>query len=259
MLNHENTSSSDAAGAKLEGSVDGSLVLRIKDVSVHYGMVQALHNVSFDVPRGKIVTLVGANGAGKTTMLRAISGLVRVSHGVIAHRGEVISTSQPHEIVRRRICQSPEGRGIFLNLSVEENLDLGAWAAPDKLSYKINLERGFEMFPRLKERRRQNAGTLSGGEQQMLAIARALMGQPEVLLLDEPSLGLAPQIIEKIFEIVQQINRDGMTILLVEQNALQALGIAHHGVVLETGRVVLQGPSRELLASDEVRKAYLGE
>ena len=259
MLNHENTSSSDAAGSKSEGSVDGSLVLRIKDVSVHYGMVQALHNVSFDVPRGKIVTLVGANGAGKTTMLRAISGLVRVSQGAIEHRGEVISTSQPHEIVRRRICQSPEGRGIFLNLSVEENLDLGAWAAPDKLSYKINLERGFEMFPRLKERRRQNAGTLSGGEQQMLAIARALMGQPEVLLLDEPSLGLAPQIIEKIFEIVQQINRDGMTILLVEQNALQALGIAHHGVVLETGRVVLQGPSRELLASDEVRKAYLGE
>jgi branched-chain amino acid transport system ATP-binding protein len=263
MLKHENTSSAGSSEGSFKGVVDGSaegsLILRVKDVSVHYGMVQALRGVSFDLPKGKIVTLVGANGAGKTTMLRAISGLVRVSGGSIEHRGHIISNRQPHEIVRRRICQSPEGRGIFLNLSVEENLDLGAWAAPDKLAYKINLERGFEMFPRLKERRRQNAGTLSGGEQQMLAIARALMGQPEVLLLDEPSLGLAPQIIEKIFEIVEQINRDGMTILLVEQNALQALGIAHHGVVLETGRVVLQGPSRELLASDEVRKAYLGE
>ena len=236
-----------------------SSILRIKNASVHYGMVQAIHGVSFDVPKGKIVTLVGANGAGKTTMLRAISGLVRVSGGAIEHRGAVISNMQPHEIVRRRICQSPEGRGIFLNLSVEENLDLGAWAAPDKSAYKTNLERGFEMFPRLKERRRQNAGTLSGGEQQMLAIARALMGQPEILLLDEPSLGLAPQIIEKIFEIIQQINRDGMTVLLVEQNALQALEIADHGIVLETGRVVLQGPSRQLLASDEIRKAYLGE
>ncbi len=236
-----------------------SVVLSVKDASVHYGMVQALRGVSFDVPKGKIVTLVGANGAGKTTMLRAISGLVKVSRGAIQHHGVAISSMQPHEIVRRRICQSPEGRGIFLNLTVEENLDLGAWAAPDKSAYKVNLERGFDMFPRLKERRRQNAGTLSGGEQHMLAIARALMGQPELLLLDEPSLGLAPQIIEKIFEIVQRINREGMTILLVEQNALQALQIAHHGVVLETGSVVLQGPTRELLASDEVRKADLGE
>ncbi len=241
------------------GSAAESVVLSIKDASVHYGMVQALHGVSFDVPRGKIVTLVGANGAGKTTMLRAISGLVKVTRGSIEHRGTVISNIQPHEIVRRRICQSPEGRGIFLNLTVEENLDLGAWAAPDKSAYKANLELGFDMFPRLKERRRQNAGTLSGGEQQMLAIARALMGQPEILLLDEPSLGLAPQIIEKIFEIIQQINRGGMTILLVEQNALQALKIADHGVVLETGRIALQGPSKDLLASDEVRKAYLGE
>ncbi|MEY4631405.1 MAG: hypothetical protein RIQ81_1525 [Pseudomonadota bacterium] len=234
-------------------------VLEVQGASVHYGMVQALHDVSFVVPKGKIVTLVGANGAGKTTMLRAISGLVKVSKGAIRHHQEVISNMAPHEIVRRRICQSPEGRGIFLNLTVEENLDLGAWSARDRAAYKANLERGFEMFPRLKERRRQNAGTLSGGEQQMLAIARALMAQPEILLLDEPSLGLAPQIIEKIFSIVQQINREGVTVLLVEQNALQALEIADFGIVLETGRVVLQGVARDLLASDEVRKAYLGE
>jgi branched-chain amino acid transport system ATP-binding protein len=234
-------------------------VLEIQGASVHYGMVQALHDVSFSVPKGKIVTLVGANGAGKTTMLRAISGLVKVSKGMIRHHDAVISNMAPHDIVRRRICQSPEGRGIFLNLTVEENLDLGAWSARDRAAYKANLDRGFEMFPRLKERRRQNAGTLSGGEQQMLAIARALMAQPEILLLDEPSLGLAPQIIEKIFSIVQQINREGVTVLLVEQNALQALEIADYGVVLETGHVVLQGAAKDLLASDEVRKAYLGE
>ena len=239
-------------------SGDTSL-LRFENVGAHYGIIKALHDISFDVKKGQIVTLVGSNGAGKTTTLRAVSGLVRPSSGRITYKGEVISNLPAHQIVQRRICQAPEGRGIFLNLSVEENLDLGAWSAPDKAQYSANLEKGFTLFPRLKERRKQNAGTLSGGEQQMLAIARALMGQPELLLLDEPSLGLAPQIIEKIFETIQMINREGTTILLVEQNALQALQIAHYGLVLETGSIALQGPAQELLKSDEVRKAYLGE
>jgi branched-chain amino acid transport system ATP-binding protein len=234
-------------------------VLQFKDVSVYYGLIKALHSVSFDVKKGQIVTLVGANGAGKSTTLRAISGLVKIKSGTIAFKGEALNNLPAHEIVRRRVCQAPEGRGIFLNLSVEENLDLGAWAAPDKGSYQTNMERGFQMFPRLKERRKQNAGTLSGGEQQMLAIARAIMSQPEVLLLDEPSLGLAPQIIEKIFEIIQQINREGMTVVLVEQNALQALQIAHYGIVLETGGIKAQGMASDLLKSDEIRKAYLGD
>lgn len=234
-------------------------ILEFKNVSVFYGMIQALHDISFSVARGEIVTLVGANGAGKSTTLRACSGLVKTRGGEITLRGQVISNTPAHQIVRQRLCQAPEGRGIFLNLSVEENLDLGAWAAHDKSTYDTNLQKAFELFPRLKERRKQNAGTLSGGEQQMLAIARALMGQPEVLLLDEPSLGLAPQIIEKIFEIVQMINKTGVTILLVEQNALQALQIAHHGIVLETGHIKLRGSAKELLGSDEIRKAYLGE
>jgi branched-chain amino acid transport system ATP-binding protein len=234
-------------------------LLKFEDVSVSYGAVQAIRNVSFEVPKGQIVTLIGANGAGKTTSLRAVSGLARCQTGRITYRGEVISNLPPHLIVRKRVCQSPEGRGIFLNLSVEENLDLGAWTAPDKGTLEADLDKVFGLFPRLKERRKQNAGTLSGGEQQMLAMGRALMAHPELLLLDEPSLGLAPQIIEKIFEIIQMINRQGMTVLLVEQNALQALQIAHQGVVLETGSVTLKGPASELLRSDEVRKAYLGE
>jgi branched-chain amino acid transport system ATP-binding protein len=226
---------------------------------VHYGAIQAIKEVSFEVRQGEIVTLIGANGAGKTTTLRAVSGLVWTSGGKIQYRGETISNLPPHRIVRKKIAQSPEGRGIFLNLSVEENLDLGAWSAPDKTTYERDLEHSFELFPRLKERRKQNAGTLSGGEQQMLAMARALMAHPDLVLLDEPSLGLAPQIIEKIFEIITKINREGKTVLLVEQNALQALQIAHRGVVLETGRVVSQGPAQELLQSDTIRKAYLGE
>jgi len=234
-------------------------VLRLDKVNVHYGMIHALHDITFDVHKGKIVTLIGANGAGKTTTLRALSGLVKVSKGDILHHDKPITNLPAHEIVRRRICHAPEGRGIFLNLTVEENLDLGAWAAPDKKKYAENLDHAFTLFPRLKERRKQSAGTLSGGEQQMLAIGRALMGQPEILFLDEPSLGLAPQIIEKIFEIIVKINHEGTTIVLVEQNALQALEIAHHGIVLETGHISLQGPAKELAASDEIRKAYLGE
>jgi branched-chain amino acid transport system ATP-binding protein len=234
-------------------------LLSLEDVAVHYGAILAIKGVSFKVHPGEIVALIGSNGAGKTTTLRAISGLVKASTGKISYRGETISNLAPHLIVRKRICQAPEGRGIFLNLSVEENLDLGAWTAPDKKTFKDDLTYVFDLFPRLKERRAQNAGTLSGGEQQMLAMGRALMGHPDLLLLDEPSLGLAPQIIEKIFEIIQAINRKGKTVLLVEQNALQALQIANQGVVLESGRVVLQGPAKELLQSDEVRKAYLGD
>ena len=240
-------------------STNAEPLLQFEDVSVHYGAIQAIKGISFDVRQGEIVTLIGANGAGKTTSLRTISGLARPSSGRVVYRGEVISTLPAHQIVQRRISHAPEGRGIFLNLSVEDNLDLGAWSAPDKHSFQKDLEHSFELFPRLKERRGQNAGTLSGGEQQMLAIARALMSHPDLLLLDEPSLGLAPQIIERIFEIIVRINKDGRTVLLVEQNALQALQIAHQGVVLETGKVALKGPAKELLASDDVRKAYLGE
>lgn len=234
-------------------------LLQFNNVNVYYGAIHALKDLNFSVNAGEIVTLIGANGAGKTTTLRAISGLLKVPQGSITYKGEVISNQPAHLIVRRRICQAPEGRGIFLNLSVEENLDLGAWAAPNKATYQDDLEHAFSLFPRLKERRGQNAGTLSGGEQQMLAIARALMGHPDLLLLDEPSLGLAPQIIERIFEIIQKINKEGKTVLLVEQNALQALQIAHQGIVLETGKISTLGPAQELLKSDEVRKAYLGE
>lgn len=235
------------------------MTLELKDVSVNYGAIRAIHGVSFSVFRGEIVTLIGANGAGKTSLLRAISGLLRVSEGSIMYQGESITHLPAHLIVRKRISQAPEGRGIFLNLSVEENLDLGAWSAPDKNTLSQDMEHAFELFPRLKERRTQNAGTLSGGEQQMLAIARALMAHPDLLLLDEPSLGLAPQIIERIFEIIKQINKNGTTVLLVEQNALQALQVAHRGIVLETGKVVMSGPAAELLQSDDIRKAYLGE
>jgi branched-chain amino acid transport system ATP-binding protein len=234
-------------------------LLKLEGVSVHYGAVQAIENIAFEVAQGQILTLIGANGAGKTTILRAVSGLVKPSAGQVLYRGERISGLPAHQIVRKRICQAPEGRGIFLNLSVEENLDLGAWAAPDKSTYARDLEQAFELFPRLKERRTQNAGTLSGGEQQMLAIARALMGHPDLLLLDEPSLGLAPQIIERIFEIIVKINRAGKTVLLVEQNALQALQIAHQAVVLETGRIVAQGAAAQVMASQDLMKAYLGE
>lgn len=234
-------------------------LLKLQNVAVKYGAIEAVRNISFEVKKGEIVTLIGSNGAGKTTILRSISGLVPLSQGNIEHAGASIAGMAAHLIVKRRIAHAPEGRGIFLNLSVEENLDLGAWTAPDKTTLLQDLDRVFELFPRLKERRKQNAGTLSGGEQQMLAIGRALMAHPDLLLLDEPSLGLAPQIIEKIFEIIQKINKDGKTVLLVEQNALQALQVAHRGIVLETGNISTQGPAAELLKSDEIRKAYLGE
>ena len=234
------------------------VMLKLESVRVHYGAIQALSDMNLEVGRGKIVTLLGSNGAGKSTTLRAISGLTKLSNGRVLFKGEVISTLPAHLIVHRRLYQVPEGRGIFLNLTVEENLDLGAWANPKKDSYQRLLSHVFHLFPRLKERRKQLSGTLSGGEQQMLAIGRALMGDPELLLLDEPSLGLAPQIIEKIFEIIVKINEEGKTVLLVEQNALQALQIAHEGYVIESGRITAHGTSKELLKSDEVRRAYLG-
>lgn len=234
-------------------------LLEVRDLSVNYGAIQAVQGVSFAVAKGEIVCLLGANGAGKTTILKTISGLLRASRGEIYFQGENISSLPAHLIVKRRLCQAPEGRGIFLNLSVEENLDLGAWVVGDAKRLKQDLEAAFELFPRLKDRRKQNAGTLSGGEQQMLSIARSLMSHPECLLLDEPSLGLAPKVIETIFSVIRDINKRGVTILLVEQNAMQALQVAHRGIVLETGRLKMQGPARDLLNSDEIRKAYLGD
>ncbi|MCO6429512.1 MAG: ABC transporter ATP-binding protein [Deltaproteobacteria bacterium] len=235
-----------------------STLLNLQDVTVHYGVICATEKVSFSVASGEIVTLIGANGAGKSTTLRAISGLLKPSSGTITFEGENIVGETPNVIVSKGIVHAPEGRGIFLNLSIEENLDLGAWTNPDSDSVKQQLEYVFKLFPRLLERRKQNAGTLSGGEQQMLAIGRALMAKPQLLLLDEPSLGLAPQLIELIFEIICEINKRGTTVLLVEQNAHQALEIAHRGVVLETGKVVLEGPASELKKSEAVQKAYLG-
>jgi len=234
------------------------VLLSLAGVSVHYGAIKGIQDVSFDLYKGEILSIIGSNGAGKSTTLRAISALRKISSGKILFHGEDISKLAPHEIVKRRLVQAPEGRGIFLNLSIEENLDLGAWSSPDKSKLPEDLEYVFGLFPRLKERRKQNAGTLSGGEQQMLAIARALMARPEVLLLDEPSLGLAPQIIEKIFEIIVQINREGKTILLVEQNAVQALEISSRGIVLETGKVTDIDDAKNLLKSDRIREAYLG-
>ena len=233
-------------------------ILATEKLNVRYGTVNAVRDLTFEIARGSILTLIGANGAGKSSVLRAISGLVRPASGRVLHLGTDISRLAPHRIVGRRISHSPEGRGIFLNLSVEENLDLGAWAAPRGSRFEEDLEQSYALFPRLKERRSQNAGTLSGGEQQILAIARALMAHPELLLLDEPSLGLAPQMIETICEIIQKVNRQGTSILLVEQNAYKALQIADEAVVLEGGRAAQCGPAAQLLKSDEIRKAYLG-
>ena len=234
-------------------------LLSLKDLDVHYGAIQALRAVSFDVAEGEIVTLIGANGAGKTTTLRAISGMLKPTKGNIQFQGQEISGKKPHLLVAQGLCHAPEGRGIFPNLTVRENLMLGAYLRRDTTGINADAEKGYRLFPRLKEREKQLAGTLSGGEQQMLAIARSLMARPKLLLLDEPSLGLAPQVTETIFKIIVEINRAGVTILLVEQNAHLALGIAHHAHVLETGGVVQSGTGQELLRSPEIRKAYLGE
>ena len=234
-------------------------MLELDGVDVHYGAIHALRGVSFKVTEGEIVTLIGANGAGKTTTLRAVSGMLKPSAGRIRYQDGEIGGLKPHKLVARGLCHAPEGRGIFPNLTVTENLRLGAFLRRDSAEIAKDEEKGFSLFPRLRERRAQAAGTLSGGEQQMLAIARALMARPKLLLLDEPSLGLAPQIVETIFSIIQEINKAGVTILLVEQNAHLALGIAHQAHVLETGSVVQSGTGAELLKSPEVRKAYLGE
>jgi branched-chain amino acid transport system ATP-binding protein len=234
-------------------------MITIENLQVKYGAIAAIRGISFDVPAGSIVTLIGANGAGKTTTLRTISGLVRAESGRIAFEGKDITNHPPHEIVQLGICQSPEGRMIFPGLTVRENLMMGAYLRKDKEGIQRDLDYGFSIFPRLKERLKQAGGTLSGGEQQMLAIARALMSKPKLLLLDEPSLGIAPLLVKLIFEKIVEINRDlGMTILLVEQNAHMALGIANFAYVLETGEITLKGPAAELARNEEVQKAYLG-
>jgi branched-chain amino acid transport system ATP-binding protein len=234
-------------------------MLEIKNLVVNYGAITALHGISLSAPDGKIVTLIGANGAGKTTALKTISGLLKPRGGEILHDDKNIAGLPPHQIVARGISQSPEGRMIFANLTVLENLQLGAYLQKNKDTVRRELERVFVLFPRLKEREKQIAGTLSGGEQQMLAISRALMSRPKLLLLDEPSLGLAPLLVKTIFEKIVEINREqGLTILLVEQNANLALEISHFGYVLETGKVVLQGDSSELRQNPKVKSAYLG-
>jgi branched-chain amino acid transport system ATP-binding protein len=233
-------------------------LLTIENLSVHYGAIQALHGVSIAVEPGEIVTLIGANGAGKSTTLRAVSGLLKASGGTITFDGKDLTGVAAHKILRLGMAQVPEGRGIFPNLTVDENLDLGAFARANRKDVASDRERVFALFPRLKERLLQRAGTLSGGEQQMLAIGRALLARPRLLLLDEPSLGLAPQLVQTIFKIIREINASGTTIFLVEQNAHMALRVAHRAYVLEVGSVVMQGDAKTLAASDEVKKAYLG-
>ncbi|MDQ2730845.1 MAG: ABC transporter ATP-binding protein [Armatimonadota bacterium] len=237
----------------------GEALLTLEGLNVHYGVIHAVEDLCIQVAQGEIVTLLGANGAGKSTTLRSISGLVRPSSGRILFRDRDITHAPAHEIVRAGIGHSPEGRRVFPALTVMENLELGAYTRSDRAGIAADAAHIFELFPRLQERRLQAAGTLSGGEQQMLAIGRAMMSRPSLLLLDEPSLGLAPFLVKEIFKIIQSINADGTTVLLVEQNARQALRIAHRGYVLETGRVTLSGPSADLLNDDQVRKAYLGE
>jgi branched-chain amino acid transport system ATP-binding protein len=233
-------------------------LLEVSGLEVRYGGIHALRGVSFSVDEGQVVALIGANGAGKTTTLRAISGLVRPSKGTVKFRGQDLTQMAPHKIVALGLSHAPEGRGIFANLTVAENLDLGRYLRTDNAAVYKDREHALSLFPRLRERLKQDAGTLSGGEQQMLAIARALLARPKLLLLDEPSLGLAPQIVQLIFKIVKTIAAEGTTILLVEQNAHMALGVADTGHVLEVGSLVHSGPAKELAADDAIRKAYLG-
>ena len=233
-------------------------MLKVENLSVHYGMIQAVRDVSFEVNEGEVVSLIGANGAGKTSILRTISGLVRPSAGKIELLGQEIQKVPAQKIVAAGLSQVPEGRHVFPGLTVMENLEMGAFLKKDREENQANLKKVFSRFPRLEERKNQDAATLSGGEQQMLAMGRALMSTPKLLLLDEPSMGLAPIFIQEIFDIIQDIQKQGTTVLLIEQNANKALAIADRGYVLETGKVVLTGTGKELLASEEVRKAYLG-
>jgi branched-chain amino acid transport system ATP-binding protein len=237
----------------------GAPILELRDVHTYYGSIHALKGVSLDVREGEIVTLLGANGAGKSTTLRSINGLNRPRSGSIRFQGRDITQTAAHEIVKRGIAQSPEGRRLFPRMSVTENLEMGAFQRKDRAGIREDMNRVFELFPRLHERRNQKAGTMSGGEQQMCAIGRALMARPKLLLLDEPSLGLAPIFVERIFEIVKTINEQGTSILLVEQNALMALDSANRGYVMETGRIVLADTAAALKTNEEVRKTYLGE
>ena len=234
-------------------------LLELEDVHTYYGAIHALRGVSFTVEEGEIVTLIGSNGAGKSTTLRTISGLLRPRQGEIRLRGERIDGRKPHEIVGLGVSQSPEGRRVFARMNMQENLEMGAFARTDRSTLAADFARVYELFPRLAERKLQKAGTLSGGEQQMLAIGRALMAAPKVLLLDEPSMGLAPILVEQIFDIIRTINESGTTVLLVEQNALMALGIARRGYILQTGEVVLTDSAQKLRTDPAVRKAYLGE
>lgn len=233
-------------------------MLKVENLNVHYGAIHAIHGVSLEVHQGEIVSLIGANGAGKTTVLHTISGLKKATSGTVTLEGLDLFSIDPHKIVQHGMAHVPEGRRIFSEMTVMENLEMGAYIRRDKAGIDADLEKIFHYFPRLRERSKQLGGTLSGGEQQMLAIGRALMSQPKILLMDEPSMGLSPLLVKEIFHIIGQLNRDGMTILLVEQNAKMALSIANRAYVLETGNVVMSGNARELLEDDKVRKAYLG-
>lgn len=232
------------------------MLLNVEDINVYYGAIHAIKGVSFQVNEGEIVTLIGANGAGKSTTLKTVSGLLRSKTGAITFEGEDISNTAPHKLVAHGLAHVPEGRRVFLNMTVEENLEMGAYVK-SKVSQEL-LEKVYQHFPRLKERRRQVAGTLSGGEQQMLAMGRALMSEPKLMMLDEPSMGLAPILVDQIFEIIQTLHKNGTTILLVEQNAQMALSVANRGYVLETGKVVRSAPAKELLNDAAVKAAYLG-
>lgn len=234
------------------------VILSLSNVDTYYGKIHALKDISFEVNGGEIVTLIGSNGAGKTTTLKTISSQLKPAKGEIAYKGALISKLPAHEVVLGGIAHVPEGRKIFPVMTVEENLEMGAFRFNDANKLKRNLERVFELFPRLKERRKQRGGTLSGGEQQMLAIGRALMSEPIMLLMDEPSMGLAPMLVEQIFQSIVKLNAEGITILLVEQNAHKALRVSHRGYVLQTGSIVLAGTGEELLKNDMVREAYLG-
>jgi branched-chain amino acid transport system ATP-binding protein len=232
--------------------------LEVSNVSTYYGSIRALKGISLNVTDGEIVTLIGANGAGKTTTLKTISGTLRPREGVVTLDGQPIHRLEAHQIVRLGVCQAPEGRRIFRRMTVRENLEMGAFARRDQVGVADDMQRVFKLFPRLEERIDQKGGTLSGGEQQMLAIGRALMARPKILLLDEPSMGLAPILVEAIFKTIEEINRLGTTVLLVEQNALMALSIAHRGYVLETGSIVLADTAKNLQKNEKVQKAYLG-
>ena len=234
-------------------------LLEVKDLQVYYGMIQALKGISFEVGQGEVVALIGANGAGKTTTLHAVTGLLPIKNGTVTLAGTEITKIPPHKIVEMGMAHVPEGRRVFANLTVYQNLRMGAYTRKDKQEYEETLNMVYEKFPRLKERRNQPAGTLSGGEQQMLAIGRALMSKPKIMLMDEPSMGLSPIYVNEIFQIIQEVSAAGTTVLLVEQNAKKALSIADRAYVLETGKIVLDGKASDLLNDESIKKAYLGE